>query len=132
MKKLLAAYTGQPLADNEYLLKIREDGGKYKTGFLSKLTQKGELPVAFKEWGDGYGKRADLQIYVFEEKHRSGWKIVSWRFGQSQNWAKVLTPEGFTLEIYLQQLLEIVLSNTIIDGVIQGELLWQQHKLFKK
>ena len=39
---------GQPLGEEEYLLKIR-DG---VTGFMTKLTQKGQLPKAFDDWGD--------------------------------------------------------------------------------
>lgn len=135
---------GEPLAENEYLLKLRQDEeyhsethswslAKHKTGFLTKLTQKGELPKAFEQWG---GKRGDigknLPIYVFQETARNGWKIMKWRFGQSQNWATVLHPEGFTVEIYLQQLLEIIKENTVDAGVLVGKFYWKDHKLFKE
>jgi hypothetical protein len=30
----------------------------------------------------------------FQETYRTGWKLISWRFGQSQNWARVRHPEG--------------------------------------
>lgn len=137
--------TGEPLAENEYLLKIRVDKtvkwnpdtkthdliGSYKTGFLTKLTQKGQLPKAFEDWGKTYVDRTTLPTYVFKEFARSGWKIVSWRFGQSQNWATVLHPEGFNVEIYLQQLLEIIRENTIENGVLIGKFYWKDNKLFK-
>jgi hypothetical protein len=47
---------GYKLQENEYLLKIRT---KYAhtttdTGFLTKLTQKGELPKSFIDWGKAY------------------------------------------------------------------------------
>lgn len=137
---------GEPLAENEYMLKIRDDKKHrwdaetktytdleyYKTGFLSKLTKKGELPKAFEDWGKTYTDRTPLPTYVFQESARSGWKIVSWRFGQSQNWATVRHPEGFNVEIYLQQLLEVIQENTIDAGVLIGKFYWKDNKLFKE
>jgi hypothetical protein len=35
-----------PLKDNEWLVKVRDDN----MGFLVQLTQKKELPKAFREW----------------------------------------------------------------------------------
>jgi hypothetical protein len=127
---------GQPLAENEYLLKIRDD----KTGFMSKFTQKGELPKAFKEWGGKPHYTPELgrhttnipEIMIMEEFPRSGWKIVSWRFGQSQNWATVRHPLGFTVEVYLQDLLHVIKCNTVINGELQGEFSWNAHKLIKR
>jgi len=136
---------GEPLAENEYMLKIRTDvkftwnaetkmreESPFKTGFFSKLTKKGELPKAFEDWGKTYTDRTHLPTYVFQESARSGWKIVSWRFGQSQNWATVRHPEGFNVEIYLQQLLEVIQENTIDAGVLIGKFYWKDNKLFKE
>lgn len=127
-------YTGQPLGENEYLLKIREDKAwsNHKTGFLTKLTQKGEIPSSFESWGTSYPNFEKLPIFVFEEKFRKGWKLCSWRFGQSQNWASLITPEGFTLEIYLNQFLKIIQENTLVNGEIQGEFMWKKNELIKK
>jgi len=130
---------GYVLEKDEYLLKIRKsdatDGrgsySKIDTGFFSKFTQKGQLPKAFDEWGTNYYNREKFPAYIFKETFRSGWKLLSWRFGQSQNWARVIHPEGFTLEIYLQQFLEIMQNNTVIDGEIIGEFKWQDNKLIK-
>lgn len=129
---------GYVLENEEYLLKIRKsDGsgrgilGNFDTGFFSKFTQKGQFPKAFDEWGTSYYQKEKLSTYVFRETFRSGWKLLSWRFGQSQNWARVIHPEGFTLEIYLQQFLEIMQNNTVINGEIQGEFKWQDNKLVK-
>ncbi len=135
---------GEILQENEYLLKLRQDEvyhrdkhawslAKHKTGFLTKLTKKGELPVAFHKWGgQKYSETGyDHPIYVFQEGYNEGWKILSWRFGQSQNWATVLHPQGFTVEIYLQQLLEVIKENTVDVGVLIGKFKWEDHKLIK-
>ena len=121
---------GRILKEDEYLLKIRKD----KVGFLTKLTQKGKLPVAFDGWNEGYRHTSapdKLPIYIFKEVPRSGWKLVSWRFGQSLNWARVSHPEGFTIEIYLQQFLEIIENNIIKSGVVYGKFHWEDNKLIK-
>jgi hypothetical protein len=62
----------------------------------------------------------------------SGWKIVKWRFGQSQNWATMKHPEGFTVEIYLQQLLELIQTHTVDAGVLIGKFYWKDNKLIKE
>lgn len=136
---------GEKLAENEYLLKLRQDEAydgatntwypaKHKTGFLTKLTQKGELPKAFESWGGKrYGETGHNEpIYVFEESPRSGWEIIAWRFGQSQNWATMKHPEGFTVEVYLQQLLTIIKMHTVDAGVLIGKFRWQDHRLIKE
>ena len=90
----LKLYTeGYVLKENEYLLKIRKSNlsSVVDTGFLSKLTQKGQLPKSFDDWGKTYHDRTPLPTYIFEETYRSGWKLLSWRFGQSQNWARVVS-----------------------------------------
>ena len=136
---------GEPLAENEYLLKLRQDEdyhsetrswslSKYKTGFLTKLTKKGEIPVKFHDWGGRrYGESGrDLPIYVFEEVPMSGWSILRWRFGQSQNWATMKHPEGFTVEIYLDNLLEIIKNHSVDEGNIVGKFKWEDNKLIKE
>ena len=42
-------YNGGQLEESEFLLKIREEDN---TGFMTKLTQKGEVPVKFSEWNN--------------------------------------------------------------------------------
>lgn len=132
------------LLEDQWLLKLREDSvlewnGKehvaketFKTGFLTKLTQKGKVPVKFEDWGKTYTDRTPLPTYVWQESFRSGWKLKSWRIGQSQEWAVVKSPEGFTLEIYLTNFLEIVLNESVDQGVIVGEFKWESNKLIKK
>ena len=115
---------GEKLAENEYLLKLRQDEAydgatntwypaKHKTGFLTKLTQKGELPKAFESWGGKrYGETGHNEpIYVFEESPRSGWEIIAWRFGQS---------------------LTIIKMHTVDAGVLIGKFRWQDHRLIKE
>lgn len=118
--------------ENEYLLKIRIDDN---TGFMSKLTMKNALHKSFEEWGIYKYSRepqVPLPIYVIEETYRSGWELISWRIGQSQEWATVLHPFGFTVEIYLTDFLNIVKNNVIVNGKIEGEFKWEGNKLIKK
>jgi hypothetical protein len=131
------------LLEDQWMLKLRSDSewdGKkwipdaFKTGFLSKLTKKGELPKSFTDWGgDRYGATGkDLPIYVFQESYRTGWKLISWRFGKSQNWARMRHPEGFVVEIYLSNFLDVVKETSMDQGVILGEYKWEDNKLVKK
>lgn len=123
----------KPLAEDELLLKVRPDG----IGFLTKLTQKNKLPVAFEQWdarhlrrdGNDFGFVPHPPIYLVKETFRSGWKVCSWRFGQSQNWAKVQHPDGYQVEIYLSQLLDVMLETTVVEGELVGEYKWEDHEL---
>jgi hypothetical protein len=126
---------GDKLKDNEYLLKIREDDSEVNTGFMTKFTQKGLIPKSFEDWGVNRWttiKEEPLPIYVFEEKFREGWKILDWRFGKSQNWATMLHPEGFTVEIYLSQLLELIKEIDVKKGELIGEFKWSNKKLIHR
>ena len=124
-----------PLLEDQWLLKLR-DGDRYgaigKYGFLTKLTQKGALPVKFEDWGKTYSDRTPLTTYVWQETYRSGWALKSWRIGQSQEWAVMKHPEGFLLEIYLSNFLEILINDTIDFGFLRGEYKWEHNKLIRK
>ncbi len=122
---------GYKLQKNEFLLKVKEDHKGNLVGFLTKLTKQNEIPKAFLEWENKYSfqNNPELPIQIHTEVLRKGWKLKNWRFGQSQNWAILIAPEGWTIEIYLTQFLEIVQTNTIIDGEIQGEFRWESHEL---
>lgn len=125
---------GTKLGENQYLLKIRP-ADKYtsETGFLVKFNKDGSIPKAFKEWGvSRYQPTEALPTYIFEETFRKGWRLEKWRFGMSQNWATVIHPEGFTVEIYLQDFLNIAKNNIIKKGEIIGEFKWEANKLVKK
>jgi len=120
---------GYKLKNEEYLLKIRE---KDNTGFMAKFNQKGEIPLSFAKWSINkypHGDEDPLPIYIFKEEFRSGWSIESWRFGKSQNWATMMHPEGFTVEIYLSQLLELMEDITVIKKELIGEFKWERKKL---
>lgn len=124
---------GRVLEENEYLLKIRPDGGTrwrtYNTGFLTKLNKNGTIPVNFAKWNFVSNK---LDIFVVTETYRTGWKIVGARFGESQNWAILLHPDNYTVEIYMNSLIDLINTNTIINGEIQGEFKWKEKNLEKK
>jgi hypothetical protein len=128
-----------PLLEDQWLLKIRE--GNPKTGFLSKLTKKGEIPVKFNEWASTQTYNTETRkwdvsynttVYVWQESYRSGWTLKNWRIGKSQEWAVMQHPEGFLLEIYLSNFLEVSLKDTADFGVLRGEYKWEDNKLIRK
>lgn len=121
------------LAENEYLAKWSGN-----TAFLSKLTKKGTLPKAFASWRNETIRNGfpivskPLPIYLHTETFRSGWAFVSYRIGVSQNWAKVRSPEGWVVEIYLRDLMDLVKRFDMKKGVIQGDFLWSNKTLIFK
>ena len=128
-----------PLLEDQWLLKLRE--GSPKTGFLSKLTQKGALPVKFEDWNSTQSYNQETRkwdvaknttVYVWQETYRSGWALKRWRIGKSQEWAVMQHPEGFLLEIYLSNFLEVSLKDTVDFGVLRGEYKWEDNKLIRK
>lgn len=130
MGKKYKKYEGGELGENQYLLKIRPHD---KFGFLSKINKTGKIPKLFSEWGNNrYNKDQDLPIYIYEETFNSGWKIVDFRGGESRDWAVMIHPQGFKLEIYAENFLEIILQNNLIKGEIIGEFKWEANKLIKK
>ena len=123
---------GYQLAENEYLLKIHEE-----TGFLTKFNKNGSIPVAFDNWRsenkwNPKASKPKLPIYVFGETYRYGWKIRSCRFVMSQNWETMVHPAGFTVELYLQHLLQLIQKITIINCELIGEFKWENHELIRK
>jgi hypothetical protein len=125
---------GDKLEENQYLLKIRPvlpfRKCQLETGFLVKFNKDGSVPAAFKSWGDVPTRI--LPIFIFEEDFRSGWEIVDYRSGSSQNWAIMKHPEGFTLEIKLSEFFDILKTNKVNNGVLEGEFKWFNTSLIKK
>lgn len=141
---------GYKLGEDEYLMKVREEeectwkgndrvwrkNGE-KTAFLTKLTQKGEIPKSFNEWfqhmyRNAQEKHEEPPIQVVTETYRRGWSLHKWRFGQSQNWAVLKNPEGLFIEVYLTHFLDLVKMNTIIEGKIEGKFKWRDNTLIKE
>lgn len=135
---------GRILEKDEYLLKIGDK--KYQrregdVGFLSKLTQKGEIPKHMINWGNGIISNATDQqphtkwetyypkIHIHKEKLAFGWMVVDYRTGKSQDWAIVKHPDGFEVEIYMKNFFEIIKENRIVCGEIEGRYRWDSHKL---
>lgn len=115
---------GYQLQENEFLLKKRGSNG-----YMTKLTQKGQFPKAFDEWGARYyGEKSTLPVYVVEEVFREGWKINGWRFGQSRNWAELMHPLGYTVEVHMEGFLELLKEITVINGQLQGSFKWSDSK----
>lgn len=123
-----------PLKDDEYLLKINVDNYQepgFPVGFLTKLTQQNKLPLNFVKWPEFYGRETELPIYVFKEIFSSNWRIMGTHIGKSQEWVRMKHPYGFILEIYLSNLIELMKTETFINGELIGQFKWQDHKLVK-
>ncbi len=123
------------LLEDEYIYKVDESR---QVAFFSKLNKNGSIPVKFGEWGNRryYGQNTSnepqLPIYIITEEFREGWKLVDWRFGESQNWAILMHPYGFKLEVHIKSLTDIINNTTIINGVLQGKFKWSYSKLIKE
>jgi hypothetical protein len=136
------------LADNEYMLKVYTSPYSDRTpptGFLSKYTLKGEIPKPFNDWctvwpSYHHGKHGDykasdikrLPITIHVEEFRTGWKIIDFRSGKSQEWAVLLHPLGFTIEVYMNDFIDLIPEIDILKGELQGEFKWQDKRLIKK
>lgn len=129
---------GYKLKENEFLLKIESAGRSrsgVRTGFLTKMTQAGRMPTSFANWGNNsYSNvsKEPMPIYVVEETYRTGWKLLDSRIGQSQQWIVMRHPDKYTVEIYLDDFVELVKSNQLINGELIGEFKWENHTLKKK
>lgn len=119
------------LKEDEYLLKLSggwgdETKGYPATGFLCKLTMKQVLHASFKRWG------RDSQIYLHRETFSEGWKFHWVRCGKSQEWAQLIHPLGFILEIHLDNFVNLILKKTMVRGLIKGSYMWEYGKLVEK
>lgn len=117
-------YNGEKLKDDEWLLKVKEDG----TGFMTKLTKKGEIPVAFSDFSEGYPKYEEIPIKVIVETYSDGWWIKGFRSGKSQNWVKIIHPQGFIVEIYASDFFNNVIKNCI-GAWVHKKCKWIGNKL---
>jgi hypothetical protein len=99
------------LGENEYLLKVDDD-----YGFMATLTNKGELPEAFKSWRKSWNLAPPIQMYIIEEKYRRDWKFKGLRHGKSTAWVIIEHPYGFKLEINATSFGEIAEKITMVNG----------------
>ena len=89
------------------------------------------------DWADGSRWNAETRRYEYPdppeaEKHLidniflEGFKIDSYdsRSRTDNKVFDILDPRGFTIQIYADNLIELILTNTIINGVIQGKFCW--------
>ncbi len=126
MRKFTEGYI---LEEDEFLLKISGSGYREHNankGFLTKFTQKGKIPLPFKNW------HPDLDIYVVKEEFRKGWKIVGFREGMSTTWVILVHPNNYTLEINISNFINLLKEITIDKGELIGEFRWEDHNLIQK
>lgn len=121
----------RPLEEDEFLLKTYlypYGNNPVPKGFMTKLNQDGSIPVKFLQWGSG----TDNPYTIVKEVFASGWRLAGFRTGESRDWAVLLHPNGYTVEIYLKNMMAIVESSIITNGVIEGEFKWEYGNLIKK
>lgn len=125
---------GDILGENEYLLRVEDE-----TGYLAKLNKDGSVPKNFLKWRVPYVRHGskipelkDLDIMIHRESFGKGWKFVDFRGGESQDWARLLHPLGFEVEVYIHTFIDMIQDHTIINGVLQGQFKWSYSKLICK
>lgn len=140
---------GQVLEDDEFLFKLEnvenKDLKRPRKVFLSKLTQKGEIPKCMIKWGNGWEiidktkinswdniKTVYPEIYIHKEENSNNWKIHGYRAGKSQDWVILEHPKGFLIEIYMSNFFKILKNDTIINGKLKQCYSWKGYKLIKK
>ena len=133
---------GYQLKGDEHLLKLKEgrewigkglDFEDVIVGYLTRFNQNGTIPKNFIDWNRNYSRdSSENKVYIFEETYREGWRIRGYRTGMSQSWVKVLSPEGFIVEIYLSQFLELIRTTSLQSGLIIGEFKWEKNELIQK
>ena len=63
---------------------------------------------------------------VFDNKPMTGFQLTEWsgRYITDNKVARVLDPRGFELEIYIPNLMDLILNTVIDHGLIKDELVW--------
>ncbi len=122
------------LGKDQYLLKVatiphesRED--YKKIGFLTKLNKDGSIPVAFQEWRS---RGLVTEPKVVTEEFAYGWKLLGYRRGASVDWAVLIHPRGFTVEVKLAGFIELIKTVETDCGVLIGAFKWSKDGLIEK
>lgn len=128
---------GYVLQENEYLArfganKVPEKEDETDYSFLTKYTLKGEIPKAFLSWRNQWNAHKVVKIFIHTEEFKSGWKFLRGRFGESQNWAVLVHPNNFLIEVYLDDFFELLETTTMINCELQGKFKWHDKKLIKE
>lgn len=125
---------GYVLQENEYLAKFSDitHMDQFCIGFLSKYTLKGEIPKTFLSWRNYMNDSGPKEIFIHTEEFKSGWKFLRVRFGESQNWAVLVHPKNFLLEVYMNDFIELLKTTTMINCELQGNFKWKDKRLVKE
>ncbi|WNN12386.1 hypothetical protein MA9V2_137 [Chryseobacterium phage MA9V-2] len=142
---------GMTLGEHEYLLKVNNTFIEYpefcaKSGFLTKLNAGNKKPPKkFLDWGNEYTHRKNPnnnysyirehlyspEIFVVDQSEfRRGWALLGYRSGESQDWVKILHPDGYILEVHAKHFYDDILPRVTIDLCkIMAEMRWVDGKL---
>lgn len=78
-------------------------------------------------WTYGWGDKDPKDITkVVDNKPMTGFQIVDWgrRWSTDNKVARIVDPRGYELEIYIPNLMHLILNCTIDKGMIAEELVW--------
>lgn len=83
------------------------------------------------QWAAGYSSRYSATAVkpvgkVYPNTPRTGFKIVDWasRYSTNNKAARIVDPHGYELEIYIPNLIALILECEIDKGEIKAELVW--------
>ena len=80
-------------------------------------------------WVNGYSwgeKPSQKPGQILDNEPMHGFRIIGWsdRWSTDNKTARILDPRGFMLEIYIPNLIALIQDTTIVNGLIDSELVW--------
>jgi len=113
--------SGKPLAfavpdgDDAAAKKRKATVDAWVAGYWSARDTRGRLRKDLKEMGE-----------VYDNKPMTGFRLTDWsdRYITDNKVVRVLDPRGFELEIYIPNLMDIILNSEVDHGEIKDELVW--------
>jgi hypothetical protein len=111
---------------DEYYIGYKKQGkDRPVLGFIGPNTSKQQQTID--KWSKEYIDAKDvIPSEILQNVPQSGFKIVDVvsRCSTSNKFYRILDPRGFELEISADNLLELMFSSTIENGVIKSECVW--------
>ena len=108
-----------------YKKEKKEKKDRALLGFIGPNTEKQKQTID--KWSKQYVNAADVvPSGILQNTPQTGFKIVDVvsRYSTSNKFYRILDPRGFELEISADNLLELMLTSTIENGIIKSECVW--------
>jgi hypothetical protein len=113
------------ILDEYYIGYKKEKKDRALLGFIGPNTEKQKQTID--KWSKQYVNAADVvPSGILQNTPQTGFKIVDVvsRYSTSNKFYRILDPRGFELEISADNLLELMLTSTIENGIIKSECVW--------